>query len=106
MFRRRDRRREDSSGTRIADPHAHEVAKLKARLAELEQALGQVLEASDDLLVDLRIVQHDRQRLSNETRQGFAEVWLHSEPMGAELEEFFTVGHVDKRARRWLLAAN
>ena len=105
MFRRKDRR-EDSSGTHVVERNAHEFEALKARLVELEQVLGHVLEASDGLLVDLRDVERERQRLARQVAPGFAEAWSRSDPPRVEIEDFFAVSQVDKRARRWLLASN
>lgn len=103
MFRQKVRR-ENVVQQRVAQQRTREITQLKTRQAELEQTLRQVIEASDDLVVDLNRSQHELKIA--QARSGFAEAWSRSDAPNAEFEEFFAVSEIDRRARRWLLASN
>jgi len=106
MFGRSKRREEASALARSAARHEREMQKLRHEVVRLEGALIDVLAASDDVMVDLRRALRERAQLADQLAPGFADAWFNSEPATRGFDDFFAVGEVDKRARRWLLSSN
>ena len=98
MFQRREERRQTADRA-LAQA---EIARLQYQVTRLERVLRQVIDASDDVVVDMRRDQTDQYGRRG-ARAGFAEAWTRFEPATSTAEEFFQVGQVDRRARRWLL---
>ena len=105
MFRR-TRRREDGRRLHAVQRDADQLAQLHQQVARLEHVLEQVLEASDEVIVDLRRAEREREQLKRRVAPAFAEAWSKSDGSPSTLDDFFGAGHVDKRARRWLLSSS
>lgn len=106
MFRRTSRREGLHALRRRAAGHQHEIQTLRSEVERLEVSLRDVIAASDDVLVELRRTQRERAQLAHRVAPGFADAWFRSEPTPRGADDFFAVGEVDKRARRWLLSPN
>jgi len=103
MFKQQKRREERS---RMAAQKDREIERLKAEVTRLETALQEAIAASEDVLIDLRRVKRERAQLVARAASGFADAWLNSDDVSSGVEDFFTDGQVDKRARRWLLSTS
>ena len=106
MFRRSNRREETSTLAKGAEHQEREMQKLRLEVSRLEGALQDVIAASDDVLIDLRRTQRERAQLAEQLAPGFADAWFNSAPAPRGIDDFFTIGEIDKRARRWLLSPN
>lgn len=105
MFGRAKRREEATVLARSLAQRERETQALQHEVVRLRSALEDVITASDDLLVDMRRAQRERDQLANQVSPGFAAAWFRSEPAPRGVDDFFAVGEVDKRARRWLLSS-
>lgn len=93
---RRPNRREEHTTTRGSIARATEVKKLRRRVAQLEAALARATDKDAESLIDVLPAQPN-------ASAGFAAAWTEEETTPEALDAFFSAGHPDLRARRWLL---
>lgn len=96
------------TGRRAVERHegAIEVAQLRMQVTRLQQALEQVIDASDDVLVDLQ--QRDLELMAAQAanHSAFANEWGKFEPsVNDRTQQVLLAADIDLRARDWLLAA-
>lgn len=90
---RRERWRDRARSLRNSD----EVRQLRDQVGQLEQALVDVLAASDEVVSDLG------RRVDARPPAGFAGEWADHDLQAVEARVFFSDAHIDIRARSWLL---
>lgn len=83
-----------------------EIQELRGQVARLEQALENVIAASDQVVSDMQRPEIEPDRSDTRSSAGFADAWTRVETQTPSADQFFTVGQVDQRARQWLLASS
>jgi len=97
---RRRRQRVETTGQ--TECHVAEIARLKSQISRLENALTQVIAASDDVVTDFELRSAAQKRPAS---AGFAAEWTRLDSQESHADDsFFAVAETDRRAREWLLA--
>ena len=94
---RRERRRDSALAPQTSD----EVRQLRDQVGRLEQALVDVLAASDAVVSDLG--RRRGRRVDAGPSGGFAGEWADRDLKAVEARVFFSDANIDVRARSWLL---